>query len=70
MYITGCLHIVEDIVLKLWNRLERVRNILILLDVAYHLGGLSTLSEIDQVSTLDDGRNSVFDKGQVREIYT
>ena len=54
MHIPCRLHVAEDVVLKLWNRLKGIRDVLVLLDITDHFGGLGSLCEVDEVGTLDD----------------
>ena len=54
MHVARRLHICENVVLKLRNRLQWVGNVLVLLNVANNLRGLTTLGEIDKVGLLDD----------------
>lgn len=70
MNVTSSLHIAENVVLQFWHRLQGIRSILILLDVANDLGSLGSLGEIDQVGLLDDGGYAILNEGQIREIYT
>ena len=69
MHIARALHIVENILLQLWHRLQRVWHFLVLLNVLDDLGRFGPLGEIDQIRRFDDGWNAVFDKCQVCEIY-
>lgn len=69
MHVTSRLHVAQDVILKLANRLERVRNILILLDVTDDFGGLGPFSEVDEVGALNNRWDTVLNKGQVREVY-
>lgn len=49
VHITGRLHIAKYVVLQLRHGVERVRRILILLNVADHLSRLGSLVEVDQM---------------------
>ena len=62
------LHRIEDILLQLRHGLQRVRRVLVLLDVADDLGRLGALGEVDEVRALDDGGDTVFDEGEVGEV--
>lgn len=68
MHITRRLHVAQDVVLQLRHGLERIRHVLVLLDVTDHLSRLGALGEVDKVRLLDDGRDTVFDEGQVGQI--
>lgn len=70
MHIARRLHVGEDIVLQLGNRLQRVGYVLILLDIANDFGRLRALGKVDEIGAFDQRWNTVFDKGQVREIDT
>ena len=62
------LYCVEDVLLQLRHGLQRVRRVLILLNIADYLGSLGALGEIDEIRALDDGGDAVFDEGEVGEI--
>lgn len=64
MHVARGLHVAQDVVLKLRNRLQLVWYILVLLNVPNDFGGLGTLVEIDQVGW-GVGGNAVFDESQV-----
>ena len=70
MYISGCLHVAQDIVLQITDRLERVRHVLILLDVSNDISGLGSFGEVDQLGLLDDRRDAIFDERQVSQVDT
>lgn len=70
MYVPGSLHVTQNVVLQLLHRLERVWDILILLNVTYHIGRFCPLGKIDCGSLLYDGRNTIFNEGQVRQVDT
>jgi hypothetical protein len=54
MHVASRLHIRQDVVLQLGDRLQRVRHVLVLLDVTDDFGGLGALGEIYQVGFLDE----------------
>lgn len=70
MYVTCRLHVAEDVFLQLRHWLQRIRHILILLDIANDFGRLRTLRKVDEVCAFDQRGNTVFDECQVGEIYT
>lgn len=56
--------------LKILDRFQRVRHILILLNVAYDFGGLGSFGEINQVGAFDQRWYAVFNKSQVGKVHT
>lgn len=70
MHVSCRLHIAQNVVLKLGNRLKRIWHILILLDVANHFRGLGSLRKVDQIAALDDRRNTIFNEGEICEVDT
>jgi len=68
--VTRRIHIGQYVILQLWNRLERVRHVLVLLDVADHLSSLRTFGKVDEVSFLDQRRNTILDERQIGEVNT
>jgi hypothetical protein len=68
MHVSRCLHIGQDIILKLLYRLQRIRHVLILLDVADDLGRLCALGEIDEGRLLDDGGYTILNEGEIGEV--
>lgn len=69
MHIARGLEITEDVVLKFWNRLEEIRDVLVLLDVANDLGGLRSLVEIDQFRRRERGY-TILNERQIRQVDT
>ena len=70
MHIARRLHVREDVLLQFRHRLQRVRYVLILLDVANDFGRLCALGKVDEIGAFDQRRNTVFDECQVCEINT
>lgn len=70
MHITRCLHVGENVLLKLWDRLQWIWHILVLLNVADDLCSLAALGEIDEVGLLDNSWNTVLDESQVGQVNT
>jgi hypothetical protein len=70
VYIACRLHVRQDIVLQFRDRLQWKWHILVLLDIANHLGGLCAFGKVDKVRFFDEGGDTVFDEGQVGKIYT
>ena len=70
VHITCRLHVAQDIVLELRDRLQRVTDVLVLLDVANHLGRLGPLGEVDEIGLLDDGGDTVLDEGEIGQVDT
>ena len=68
MYVARSLHVAQDVVLKFRHGLEGVGNVLVLLNVANDFCGFGTFGEVDEVGTLDDGGDTVFNEGQVGEV--
>ena len=64
------LHVGQNVVLELWDRLQWVRNILVLLYIPDDFCGLCTLSKVDKVCFLDDRWYAVLDKGQICKVDT
>lgn len=69
VHVAGSLHVAQDVVLQLRHRLQRVGDVLVLLDVADHLGRLCTLGKVDEVGLLDNRRDAVLDEGKIRQVY-
>lgn len=63
MHIPRGLHITQNILLQLRHRLERVGDVLVLLDVSDDFRGFGALGEVDEGGFLDDGGDAVFDEG-------
>jgi hypothetical protein len=70
MHIPSSPHITQNILLQLRHGLQRVRHILVLLDVADDFGGLCAFGKIDQVGLFDDIWDAFFDEGEIREVDT
>ena len=70
MHVSSSLHVTQDVVLEFWHKLERIRHVLVLLNITNHLGGLRPLCEVDQISLLDDGRNTILNEGKISQINT
>jgi len=68
MHVSCCLHVTQDVVLKLRNRLKRIWHILILLDIPNHFGGLCSLGEVDGIGAFDDGRDAIFNECEISEV--
>lgn len=66
--VSSRLHVAQDVVLQLGYGLERVADVLVLLDIADDVGRLRSLGEVDEVGLLDDGRDAILDKGQIRQV--
>jgi hypothetical protein len=64
------LHVRQNVVLQIRYRLQWVRHVLILLNVADHLSCLCTLGKVDQICLLDQGRDTVFNECQISKINT
>ena len=70
VHIARTVHVAEDIILKIANGPQRIRDVLELLDVANHVGGLGPLRKVDEVGAFDDGGDAVFDEGEVGQENT
>jgi hypothetical protein len=49
MYITGTLHMTQNIVLQIGDRLKQIGHILVLLNIADNLSRLGMLIEVDEM---------------------
>jgi hypothetical protein len=63
-------HMVQNPLLEIRNRVERIRYVLILLYVANDFGSLGSFRKIDQLRVLDDRCNAVFDEGKICQVYS
>ena len=70
MHIACCLHIREDVLLKLWDWLQWIWHILVLLNVANDLCSLAALGEVDEVGLLNDSWNTILNESKVSQIDT
>ena len=70
MHIACCLHVREDVLLKLWDWLQWIWHILVLLNVANDLCSLAALGEVDEVGLLDDSWNTILNESKVGQIDT
>ncbi len=70
MHVSCGLHITKDVILQLWDRLQRIRDILILLNITNHLGCLRPFGEVNHVGLLDDRWYAILDECQVGQVYT
>ena len=68
MHIPCRLHIAENIVLKFRNRLERIWDVLILLDITNHFRGFGSLCEVDVIGSFDDRWDAIFDESKICKI--
>lgn len=68
MDITRRLHIAENVILQVADGLQRIRHILVLLDIPNDFGRFGTLGKVDQIRFLDDRRNAVLDECQVSKV--
>lgn len=55
MHVARGLHVAENVVLQVSDRFERIRHVLVLLDVPNDLCCFGTLGKIDLIVLLDDG---------------
>lgn len=69
MHIPSRLHITQYILLQLWDGLQGVWDILILLDITDHLGRLGPLSEVYQRRLFYDGGDTVLNEREVGEVH-
>lgn len=70
MHVTSRLHVAQDVILQLRHRLQRVGHVLVLLNVADHLGRFRPLGKVDEVRLFNDGRNAVLNEGKIRQVNT
>lgn len=54
MDVSSRLHVAEYVILQIGNRLQRIRHVLIALDVTNDFGGFGSFSEVDEMGLLDD----------------
>ena len=66
MHVTRSLHVAKDVVLQVHHGLQRVRDVLELLNALDDLCSLGAFGEVDEGSALDHGRDTIFDECQVR----
>ena len=66
MHVSCRLHIGQDVILQVADGLQRVRDVLVLLNVTYDICGFGAFGEVDEIRLLDNGRYAVFDEGKVR----
>ena len=69
MHIPSRLHITQYILLQLWDRLQGVRHVLVLLYVTDHLSGLGPFGEVYQRRLLYDRRDPILNEREVSEIH-
>lgn len=70
MHVSRSLHVSEDVILKLRNGLERVRHVLVLLNITDYFCGFGAFGEVDEIRLFDNRGDSVFNEGEVGEVYT
>ena len=70
VHIACGLHIRQNVVLQIGYRLQWVRHVLILLNVADHLGRLCALGKVDQICLLDQRRDTVLDECKISKVNT
>ena len=70
MNIASSLHVGQDVVLQLRHRLQGVGYVLELLNVTDNLGCLCPFGKVDKAGLLDDGRDTILNKGEVRKVDT
>jgi len=68
--VTGCLHVAQNVILQIPDRLQRVRHVLVLLHVADDIRSLGPFGEVDQIGLLDHRGDTVFNEGQIGQIDT
>ncbi len=62
MHISCRLHIGQNVILQVADGLERIRDVLVLLDVTYDICRFGAFGEVDEICFLDYGRYAVFDE--------
>ena len=70
MDVASPLHHTQYVVLQLWHSLERIRDVLIRLNLANDLGGLCSLRKVDKIRLLDRRGYTIFDEGQIGQVDT
>lgn len=68
--ISSSLHVGQDVVLKIRDRVQRVWRVLVLLDVSDDLCSLCALGKVDEVGLLDNRGNTVLDESKIGQVYT
>lgn len=68
VHVSGGLHVAQNVFLQLGHRLQRVCDILVLLNVADDFRCLGTLGEVDEVRRFDKGWHTIFDEREVGEV--
>ena len=63
MYISRSLHVLQDIILQVTHGSQRVRDVLVLLNIANDLGGFGAFGKIDETCAFDDTGDAVFNEG-------
>ena len=61
-------HVLCNVVLQLWHRLQGVRLVLVALDLTDDLGRLGPLCEVDGVLALDLRGDAIFDEDEIGEV--
>jgi hypothetical protein len=61
---------VQNPLLEIRNRVERIRYVLILLYVANDFGCLGSFRKIDQLGVLDDRCDAIFNEGKICQVYS
>jgi len=70
MHIACCLHVREDVLLKLRDRLQWIGHVLVLLNIANDLCSLAALGEIDEVGLLDDSWDTILNESKIGQVNT
>ena len=70
MHITRCLHVAENVLLQLGHWLQRIWNVLVLLNVTNDFCGLGALCEVDEFGLLDYRWNTIVNEDKIGEIDT
>jgi len=63
------LHVAQNVILQLRDRLQGIPHVLVLLDVPDDFRSLCPLGKVNQVSLLDDRGYAVLDEREIRQIY-
>ena len=62
MHVSCRLHICQDVILQVADGLQRIRDVLVLLNITYDIRGFGAFGEVDEIRLLDNGRYAVFDE--------
>lgn len=68
--VSSSLHVGQDVVLEIRNRVQGVWRVLVLLYVSDDLCSLCTLGKVDEVGLLNNRGDTILDKSKIGQVYT